>query len=79
MSEEFLRSWKVSLVIADSKETVQHRMFLSVRKSELRGLVVTGTLEATDFHLSPGKHKLAIIFEGPKSVRFAAETGFALE
>jgi hypothetical protein len=79
LSEDFIREWKASLVIADSKETAKRSISLPIQQGEVRGLVISGIITPSEFHLRPGRHKLAIIFQGPGKERFATETEFVLQ
>lgn len=73
LSDEIVRSWKVNLVAADAKTSAQHSTPLTIEQGEVRGLVVSGTFLPADLQLGAGIHKLALLFEGPRHERFAAE------
>jgi hypothetical protein len=79
LSEDFIKEWKASVVIADSKETAKRSISIPIQQGEVRGLVISGIITPSEFHLGPGRHKLAIIFQGPGKERFATEASFVLQ
>ncbi len=79
LSEDFIKEWKASVVIVDSKETIKRSVSIPIQQGEVRGLVISGIITPSEFHLGPGQHELAVIFQGPGKERFATETSFVLQ